>query len=491
MNLKSSKKVETNRYELVVEIDAEAFEAALNRAYKKEVRKISVPGFRKGKAPRRMIEKLYGESFFYEQAVNDLYPAALEEAVQEANLEVVDHKIDFDIESIGKEGLTFKVVVTVKPEVELGEYKGLPATLKKAEVAEEEITQEINRLRERNSRLVAVERAAEEGDTAVIDFEGFLGGKPFEGGKGEDFNLALGSHQFVPGFEEQIIGHTAGEEFEIGVTFPEDYGSEELAGKETQFKIKLHEVKTREYPELDDEFAKDVSESCETLEELKNEIAGDLLAKKVTANEEAMENELLEKVVEGMKAEIPEAMIESRIDESLREFDYRLQSQGMNLEAYLKYTGTEADTFRKTFRENAERQVKTRLALEKIVELERIEPTEEELNQEFEKYAKAYGMEVEKIKELVPEKEIARDLSVAKAIELVRTSAEVTEEAAKKPAAKKPAKKADAAEGEKKTAAKKPAAKKAAAADGDEKKPAKKPAARKKAEEAPAEAEEK
>lgn len=427
MSLKSSNKVETNRYQLEVEVDAEAFQKAVDQAFHKQSKNITIPGFRKGKAPRAFIEKYYGDQVFYEDAINAVYPDALDEAVKEANLELVQDKIDFDLVSAGKDGLVFKATITTKPEVEVEGYKGLKATKKSAEVTEEEIDSEIKKVQERNSRMVTVEdRAAQDGDIAVIDFEGFVDGVAFEGGKAENHSLTLGSNQFIPGFEEQIIGHHTGEEFDINVKFPDDYQAAELAGKETVFKIKLHEIKVKELPEVDDDFVKDVSE-FDTLESYKNDVKEKLAKAKEIESQDDVENQLIDQIIEKMKAEIPQAMYENRVDEDIREFAYRLQSQGLDIDTYLKYTGMDKDSIRQQFQPQAERQVKVRLALEKIVQLESIQPTEEEINAEFEKLAKNYEMDVDKVKAFIPQDDLVKDIAVEKAINLVRDTAVVTE----------------------------------------------------------------
>ncbi len=426
MSLKSTNKVDTNRVELEVAVSPEEFEAAVSKAYKKNIKRMNVPGFRKGKAPRHLVEKMYGTGVFYEDAVNDLYPKALDAAISESGYEYVEDKIDLDVVTVGKdEGLVFKAVITVKPEVEVGEYKGLKADKKVTEVTEEDVDAEVKKLQDRNSRLVAVEgRAAENGDTVTFDFEGFVDGQPFDGGKAENYTLTLGSGQFIPGFEDQIVGKNTDDEFEVNVTFPEDYQAKELAGKPAVFQCKLHEIKTRELPEVNDEFAKDVSE-FDTLDELKADLKAKLQHHREHEAEDAFESQLLEQLVEGLKAEIPEAMFERRVDESVREFEYRLQSQGLNLEMYLQYTGMDMDGFRKGFREQAEKQVKIRLALEKIASLENIAPTEEELEAEYAKMAEQYKMDVEKVKAFVPAKDLAKDLAVGKAMDLVKETAQV------------------------------------------------------------------
>ena len=483
MSLKATKKIETNRYELEIVIDGDKFRAAINDVYRKNGKKINVPGFRKGKAPLSIIEKFYGVEVFFEDALNLLYADAVEGAAKEANLKIVDDKMDFDLVSISKEdGVCFKVALTTYPEVEVSEYKGLKAERVIAEVTDAEVEATLNSLAERNSRMVAVsDRAAALGDTAVIDFEGFVDDVAFEGGKGESHSLELGSGQFIPGFEEQIVGHNTSDEFDVNVEFPAEYHAENLAGKPAVFKVKLHEIKVKELPALDDEFAKDASE-FDTLDELKADIKAKTLERKQKVNEEDVENQLVNTVVEGLKGEIPEALFENRVRQSVQEFDYRLQSQGMNLQMYMQYTGSSIEEFSKTFRPQAEQQVKMRLALEKIVELEKIVPSAEELEAKIEEMAKGYGVTAEQVKAAIPMDDISLDLAVSKAIDLIKDNAVITdvkEKTEKKPAAKKTTTKKAAADGEKKPAAKKTTTKKAAT-DG-EKKPAAKKTTTKKA----------
>ncbi len=437
MSLKNAKKVETNRYELEIAIDGEKFSAAVNEAIRKESKKITLPGFRKGKAPVSMVEKYYGSEAFFEEALNALYGPSIDEAAKEAGIEIVDDKIDFDMVSISKEdGVVFKVTLTVVPEIEIGQYKGLKTEKKAVKVAKAEVDEAVNAMAERNARVVAVEgRAAQKDDIAVIDYEGFVDGVAFDGGKGESFSLTLGSGQFIPGFEDQIVGKNAGEEFDVNVEFPTEYHAEDLAGKPAVFKVKLHEIKAKELPVIDDEFAKDVSE-FDTLKELRADIKAKALERKKKVAEEEAENALLEQVVETIKGEIPEAMYENRVKQSLNDFDYRLQMQGMNLETYLKYTGATIEEFGKTFRPQAEKQVKMRLALEKIVKLENLTATDAEVDEYLEKMAKDYAVSVEQVKAAVPAEEIKKDIAVNKALDLIKTSA-VVEENEEKPAAKK------------------------------------------------------
>ena len=476
MSLKTSNKVDTNRYELEILIDGESFRNAILTVYKKEKKNIAVQGFRKGKAPLSIIEKYYGEGVFFEDALNLLYGEAIDSAAKEAGLTVIDDEMKFDLVSISKQdGVDFKVTLTTKPEVEVSEYKGIAAEKLICEVTDDEVKAELDRMADRNSRMVSVEdRAAELGDTAVIDFEGFVDGTAFEGGKGEGYSLGLGSGQFIPGFEDQIVGHKAEEEFDINVKFPEEYGAKELAGKDATFKVKLHEIKTKELPEIDDEFAKDVSE-FDTLDELKADIKAKALERKEKSADDAVENQIIDVLVDGLKGEIPEAMFRSRVEQSIKDFDYRLQMQGMNLETYMQYMGGNVDALKENFRPQAERQVKVRLALEKIVELEKIEVSAEDLDKEFSVMAETYSMTVEQIKAAIPEADIAADIAVQKAMALIKENAKITEvkEYTKKEEEKK----------ESKPAAKKPAAKKTTttkkAADGEKKAPAKKPAAKK------------
>ncbi|TQI65715.1 trigger factor [Clostridium sp. KNHs216] len=427
MSLKSSNKVDTNRYQLEVAVDAAIFEKALDQAYHKENKKIAIPGFRKGKAPRAFVEKYYGEQVFYEDAINAVYPDALDAAINEAKLEMIEDKIDFDLVSAGKEGVVFKATVTTKPEVEIDEYKGLTAAKNPVKVTDEDIDAEIKKVQERNSRMVTVEdRAAQNGDITVIDFDGSVDGVAFDGGKAENYSLTLGAGQFIPGFEEQVVDHKTGDEFDVNVKFPEDYHSKDLAGKDAVFKIKLHEIKMKELPEVDDDFVKDVSD-FDTLDKYREDIKAKLTEAEEKKAKDDVENQLINKLVENLKAEIPQAMYENKINEDIREFGYRLQSQGLNLDTYLQYTGMDKDSIRKQFQPQAERAVKVRLALEKIAQLEDIHPTEEEIEAEFEKLAKGYEIDAEKVKTFIPKEELAKDISVEKAINLVRDSAVVTE----------------------------------------------------------------
>lgn len=461
MSLKSSNKVDTNVWELEVSVDGDTFKDAVTKAYLKQRKNITIPGFRKGKAPRAFIEKYYGEGVFYEDALEAIYPDAVASAIEEAKLEPVDTPYDLEIPEMGNDGVTMKFKVTVKPEVELGEYKGLKATKKSTKVTADEVKAELARMQEQNSTVSDVDdRAVKKNDIVVIDFEGFVDGKAFEGGKAEKYELTIGSNQFIPGFEDQIIGHKIGDKFDVNVKFPEDYQAD-LASKDAVFKIKLHGIKVKEVPALDDEFAKDVSE-FDTLDELKKDIKKQLEKRKNDDAENELHNTLLEEVAKGIKAEIPEAMIEKTIDDDVNEYSYRLQSQGLKLETYLKYTGMDMKDFREGFKERAETQVRLNLALEKIIEKEKIEVTEEDIEAEYKKYADAYNMDIDTIKKAVSAESLKPELASRKAIDLIVDSAVVTEEkAAKKTAEKKPA--------TKKATAKKPAAKKTSEKADDKK----------------------
>ena len=461
MSLKSSNKVDTNVWELEVSVDGDTFKDAVTKAYLKQRKNITIPGFRKGKAPRAFIEKYYGEGVFYEDALEAIYPDAVASAIEEAKLEPVDTPYDLEIPEMGNDGVTMKFKVTVKPEVELGEYKGLKATKKSTKVTADEVKAELARMQEQNSTVSDVDdRAVKKNDIVVIDFEGFVDGKAFDGGKAEKYELTIGSNQFIPGFEDQIIGYKIGDEFDVNVKFPEDYQAD-LASKDAVFKIKLHGIKVKEVPALDDEFAKDVSE-FDTLDELKKDIKKQLEKRKNDDAENELHNTLLEEVAKGIKAEIPEAMIEKTIDDDVNEYSYRLQSQGLKLETYLKYTGMDMKGFREGFKERAETQVRLNLALEKIIEKEKIEVTEEDIEAEYKKYADAYNMDIDTIKKAVSAESLKPELASRKAIDLIVDSAVVTEEkAAKKTAEKKPA--------TKKTTAKKPAAKKTSEKADDKK----------------------
>ena len=424
MNLISCEKLEKSMVELQFSIDAENFKAAVNNAFKREGKKYAIPGFRKGKAPRHMIEKMYGSDIFHYDAVNDLFPEAYEAAVKEAKIDVVGRP-DPEVVSMSEaDGVVLKVKVAVKPEVELGEYAGLTVTKEAKNVNEADVDAEVKRMQDRNGRLLTREGAAENGDTVDIDFEGFVDGKAFEGGKAEHYSLVLGSGSFIPGFEDQVVGHSAGEEFDVNVKFPEEYGAAELAGKDATFKIKLHEVKYKELPALDDDFAKDVSE-YDTLDELKDSIRNNIKTNLDKQAEQKVENDLMDQVITNMKADIPDAMVDSRIDELVQDFEYRISQQGLKLADYLKYMGMNIEQFRAQFKEQADKQVKMRLAMEAIVAKEGITASDEEFEEEVKRIADAYKMEADKVKSIVDAAAVKADLAINKAIDFVKEKANV------------------------------------------------------------------
>lgn len=433
MSLKSSNNVETNVYALEIAISAEEFDAAQNKAFNKQKNKIQIPGFRKGKVTRKMAETFYGKGWLYEDALDMLFGKAVEDAAKEAELDVVGTK-SADVKEIGENGVEMVVEVFVKPEIELTEYKELKATKKKVEATEEEINDRIGGLLERNARLVSVEdRAAHNGDITVIDFEGFVDGVAFQGGKGESYELTLGSGQFIPGFEDQVAGHNAGEEFDVNVKFPTEY-TPELADKDAVFKVKLHEIKVKELPELDDEFAQDAAD-CDTVAQLKKNIENEIKEHKDEENEREIESQLLEKLSENVKGEIPECMIDTELDNQIRDIDYRLSMQGMSFDTYLQYSGMTVEQYKENSKPSAEKNVKVRLALEYIVKAEALEVSDEDLEAEYDKFAERYQMEKDKIKELVPAEGLRKDLLNERAIKFVRDNAKVT--TARKPRAKK------------------------------------------------------
>ena len=422
MSLTKSELIEKNRYELQFSVDKATFDAAVSAVYRKQVKNITVPGFRKGKAPRSVIEKMYGTGVFYEDAINDLIPAAYTAAAAESALEIVGQP-EFDVVSIDENGLTLSAKVYVKPEVELEGYCGIEVEKEVKAVTDEDVARELDTIRERNSREIDVtDRAAEMGDTTVIDFEGFCDGVAFEGGKGTDYALKLGSGSFIPGFEEQIVGKSIDEEFDVNVTFPEEYHAAELAGKAAVFKVKIHAITRVELPELDDDFAKDVSE-FDTIDEYKADVKAKIEKRYETAAENAVEDKLVEALIEKLVAEIPEAMYEAETENFVRDYDTRLRSQGLDLMTYFKYTGMNLDSLREQMRPQAERQVKARLALEKIAALENLEATEDDVNEEYQNIATAYGVELDQVKASIDAEAIAADMKVKKAMDLVKEKA--------------------------------------------------------------------
>ena len=425
MSLTKSEVIEKNRYELQISVDKATFDAAVSAVYRKQVKNINVPGFRKGKAPRSIIEKMYGTGIFYEDAINDLIPAAYTEALEEAKIEAVGQP-EFDVVSIDENGLVLSAKVYVKPEVEIKDYLGIEVEKEVAEVSEDMVNKEIETIRERNSREIDVtDRAAEMGDTTVIDFEGFCDGVAFEGGKGTDYALKLGSGSFIPGFEEQIVGKNIDEEFDVNVTFPTEYHAADLAGKDAIFKVKIHAITKVELPELDDDFAKDVSE-FDTFDEYKADLTAKLAKRNESAADAAVDDKLVEALIEKLEADIPEPMFVAETENFVRDYDTRLRSQGLDLNTYFKYTGMNLDSLREQMRPQAERQVKARLALEKIAALENIEATEDDINAEYEKIATAYGVELDQVKASIDKEAIAADMKVQKAMELVKEKANIT-----------------------------------------------------------------
>ena len=422
MSLTKSELIEKNKYELQFSVDKATFDAAVDKVYRKQVKSITVPGFRKGKAPKSIIEKMYGTGVFYEDAINDLIPTHYTAALEESGLEVVSQP-EFDIVSIDENGLVLSAKVFVKPEVEIKDYLGIKVEKEVAPVTDEDVNKEIETVRERNSREIDVtDRAAEMGDTAVIDFEGFCDGVAFEGGKGTDYALKLGSGSFIPGFEEQVAGKNIGEEFDVNVTFPTEYHAADLAGKEAVFKVTIHSITKVELPELDDDFAKDVSE-FDTFDEYKADLKAKIEKRHETSADNAVEEKLVEALIEKLEADIPEAMFVAETENFVRDYDNRLRSQGLDLNTYFKYTGLTLDTLRTQMRPQAERQVKARLALEKIAALENLEATEEDINGEYETIANAYGVELEQVKASIDSEAIAADMKVKKAMDLVKEKA--------------------------------------------------------------------
>ncbi len=422
MALKSSNLTATNTYEVEVEVDGKTFMEAVAKVFKKQAKKLAVPGFRKGKAPRAIIEKMYGEDVFYDDAMQDCYPDALDEACEAAGLKVIT-VTGLEATHVSKEGFTFKATVVVEPEIEIKDYDGIEVEKLSTEVTDEMIDEEIDRVRERNSRMITVEdRAAENGDTVVIDFEGFCDGEAFEGGKAEEYNLELGSGNFIPGFEEQIVGHNTGDEFDIDVKFPEEYQAENLKGKDAVFKIKLHEIKTKELPEVDDDFVKDVSEK-DTVAEYRDELKEQIAKRLESESERDLDDKLTNAIIEKVEGEIPEQMYDREAQNMVREMDMRLRQQGMDFDTYMKYTGMDANAVLEMYKPEAQRRVKMRLALEKIAELEKIEPTEDQINEEYDKMAEAYNMEADKVKEIIPVDSIKEDLGVQLAMKHIKDNA--------------------------------------------------------------------
>lgn len=423
MALTQTKKIDTNTYELTVAVDAAKFNEGIAKVYARDSKKIEVPGFRKGKAPQKMIEKMYGESVFFEAAVELLYPDAANEAVIESGLQLVAQP-KIDITTVSKEsGFIFTMVCVCKPEVKVSDYKGIEVEKVVTAVTDEDVANRLKSMQERNARMNDVEgRATEQGDTVVFDFCGYVDGEKFEGGEAEGFSLELGSGQFIPGFEDQMVGKNVEEEFDVNVTFPEDYHAEELKGKEAVFKCTIHNIKAKELPALDDEFAKDVSE-FDTLEELKADITAKMTEQNEKAAEVDVENKLIDTVIEKMEAEIPEEMYENEVDNFMQDFEQRLMSQGLNMDLYLQYTGMEKESMRKTFREQAVKRVKIRLALEQIVKEENIVAPFEKIEEAYAQMAEQYKTDVENVKKAIPQEYVAEDVAVQMAVDLVKENA--------------------------------------------------------------------
>ena len=477
MTVKSCEKLEKSQVALTIEVGAAEFEAAVEKAYQKMRRKINVPGFRPGKAPRKMIERMYGAEVFFEEAINIAFPEAYEAAVEQEKLQVVGYPAVEMVGEVTKDGFTFKATAPVYPEVTLGEYKGLKAEKPEVKVTAADVDERLKTLADRNTRLVSVDREAKSGDTAVIDFEGFLNGKPFEGGKGENHNLELGSGSFVPGFEDQVIGMKAGEEKDIDITFPENY-HEDLAGKAVVFKVKVHEVKEKEVPEMDDEFAKDVSE-FDTLKDLKADLKKKITEERQKDADRAFEENLMNQVAENITADIPDVMVENQARQYLDNFKAQISRQ-FPYEEYKKMTGMDDEKLLADAKEPALRQVKMDLAVAAIIKAENIEASDEDVEAEYKKMAEQFGMDVDMVKKYLVKEQVQDQLLSQKAVAVVVDSATAEEP-------KKAAKKEEAAEGEEKKPAKK-TTKKAEAAGGEEK-PKKAPAKKAAKKEAEKEAE--
>ncbi len=481
MSLKSVKNGEKNQSILEIQIPKADFEAQVNKVFKKQASRISVPGFRKGKAPRAIVEKMYGKGIFYEDALNELLPGVLEEAVKEAKIEVVSQP-ELELGDIDENGVALTAKYYTKPEITVKNYKGIKAEKSVKKVAKAEVDAELERVRQRNSRTIEItDRAAENDDIAIIDFEGFIGDKAFEGGKGEAHHLKLGSGQFIPGFEEQIVGHKIGDNFDVTVTFPADYMAEELKGKEAVFKVALNGIEKVELPELDDEFAKDVSD-FDTLAEYKKDIKAKIEKRNAEEAEHQVEEQLLTGIIEGIEGDIPACMFENEAENMFQDYGNRLMQQGLSMDMYLQYSGMTREKMLEEFRPQAERQVKATLALEAIAKAEKFDISAEEVDAEYARVAENYKIDVEKAKEFIPEEVIRKDVSARKAVELIKASAQITEAAAATKKTTSTAKKTTTkAEGEKKAPAKKTAstAKKTTAKAEGGKAPAKKAPAKK------------
>lgn len=423
MSLKSTTKTDVNTTELVIGIDADTFEVAVEKEYQRQKKNIQIKGFRKGKVSRKLAEREFGEGAFYEGAINALIGPELEAAVKETGLNLVDRP-NIEITSIDKEqGVELKAVCVTKPEIEISDYKGIKAAKSVREITDEDIDKQVDMIRRKNARIVSVDdRAAQMNDEVIIDFEGFFGDEAFDGGKGEDHPLRLGSGQFIPGFEDQIVGHNIGDEFDVNVTFPENYQMAEYAGKPAVFKTKLKAISYEELPEIDDELVKDATE-FESVDEYRADIRAKLEDAAVSQAEASFENAIMEALIAKVDAPIPNCMYEQRIDNLMRSFEQQLRQQGMDLNLYFQYTGMDMDSMRDTYRDRAENEVKLRLALEKIADLENLDPTEEEINNGLAELAGQNNMDVETLKKFIPMDEYTADLRVQKAVDLVKENA--------------------------------------------------------------------
>ena len=425
MSLKSSTKVDVNTQELVFTVDGAAFDAAIEKAYQRQKKNINVPGFRKGKASRKLVEKYYGEGVFFEEAINGLINAEMPDAIKEAELELVDTPKIEVVSADVKDGVEFKAICVTKPEVTVSEYKGLKAPKNVKDITEDDINAQIEQIRQRNARIVSVDdRAAQLQAEVIINFEGFMDGVAFDGGQAEDFPLKLGSGQFIAGFEDQIVGHSIGDEFDVNVTFPEDYQMEEYAGKPAVFKVKLNAINMTELPEVDDELIKDTTE-FDTIDEWKADIKAKLEQQAETRAASEFENHLMQKIIENTDGVIPKCMFDHRIDSLVSNFEHSLKQQGMDLDIYLQYTGMDMDSFRESFTERAENEVTLRLGLEKIAELENIEISDEAIENQLKEIADANNMTVEDVRMRLPMNDFVDDLRVNKAVEFVKENAVV------------------------------------------------------------------
>ena len=426
MKLISCNNVETNRYQLEVAVDAKEFNEGIEKAYQKAKNKIALPGFRKGKTPRAFIEKYYGKDVFFEDAIEEIYPEALDAAIAEAKLDVIEDKIDFEVVEVSKEnGLTFKATVTTMPVVDIKDYKGLKIAPKSIEVTEEDVDAKVKELLDRYSRMVTVDRGAENDDIVVMDFEGFLDGQPFEGGQAENYSLTLGTKMFIPGFEEQLIGHKAGDDVEVNVTFPEDYQAKELAGKAAVFKVKVHEIKKKELPEINDEFAQDVSE-FDTLDEYKEDVKKGIAEQKEKAARQEKQEKIIRQIVENAEMDIPDPMVVTQTRQMMDQFAQRMQSNGLSMAQYYQFTGLTPDGLLEQMKPQAQKNIENRLVLEAIAAAEGITASEEEVEKEFANIAERYGLTVDKVKEIFADEEtenIKSDIAAQKALDMITEAA--------------------------------------------------------------------